>query len=175
MTEQTQRKSRYDSGVTEIATVEPLRGCTPKSILSGGIPCLLAYTSNYVGIQKAARTEKRGNCTRYGRDHSHLSTHRVHLIVSAWSPDWSTLPDIYWNKFCHRANVTAATFHWFQQMEPPHIYFCSESLDAVWERWIGVEVQCIDFSDRQTFPAGLFLLGANEIVVYETQTAPRNL
>ncbi|GFX26227.1 uncharacterized protein TNCV_948271 [Trichonephila clavipes] len=31
--------------------VEPLRGCTPKGILSGGlllIPCLLAYTSNYV-------------------------------------------------------------------------------------------------------------------------------
>ncbi|GFV57886.1 hypothetical protein TNCV_4782481 [Trichonephila clavipes] len=35
----------------QIAMVEPLRSCTLKGILSGGlllIPCLLAYTSNYV-------------------------------------------------------------------------------------------------------------------------------
>ncbi|GFX15261.1 hypothetical protein TNCV_3023531 [Trichonephila clavipes] len=30
------------------------------------------------------------------------------------------------------------------------------------------EVQCIDSSDRQTFPVWIILLGANEIVVYET-------
>ncbi|GFV82405.1 hypothetical protein TNCV_3112381, partial [Trichonephila clavipes] len=61
-----------------------------------------------------------------------------------------------------RYHAVTRTSMWFQQDAIPRTfqYFCSESLDAVCgERWIGREVQCIDFSDRQTFPVWIISSG----------------
>ncbi|GFX13315.1 uncharacterized protein TNCV_2907381 [Trichonephila clavipes] len=76
--------------------VEPLRGCTPKDIPSGGlllIPCLIAYTSNYVRPvhsrrQHVTRSDgtyriERGNCTRYGRDHFQFKYTKPFTVVLA--------------------------------------------------------------------------------------------
>ncbi|GFT07816.1 uncharacterized protein TNCV_1214101 [Trichonephila clavipes] len=67
-------------------------------------------------------------------------------LHSAWSPDWSTLPDILGTSFAkvigQRAHVTAATrtSMWFQQDGAPAHFSISvrNHLDAVCgERWIG--------------------------------------
>ncbi|GFU93953.1 uncharacterized protein TNCV_1672161 [Trichonephila clavipes] len=61
---------------------------------------------------------------------------------------------------------------WFQQDGAPAHFSISvrNHLDAVCgERWIGTEVQCIDFSDRQNFPVlDYFFWGQMKSLVYET-------
>ncbi|GFV32991.1 hypothetical protein TNCV_2258421 [Trichonephila clavipes] len=107
---------------------------------------------------------ERGNCTRY--DHligpyilpGHLTGPRYLIFLEQVLP-----------KLLDRAHVTAATrtSMWFQQMEPPHIsvfLFGITWMQYVVNDGLAVEVQCIDFLDRQIFPVWLFLLGVNEIV-----------
>ncbi|GFU90607.1 uncharacterized protein TNCV_2176391 [Trichonephila clavipes] len=72
-------------------------------------------------------------------------------------------------KLLDRAHVTAATrtSMWFQQDgAPAHSVFL---FGITWMQYVvndglAVEVQCIDFSDRQTFPVWIISSGANEIV-----------
>ncbi|GFV37395.1 uncharacterized protein TNCV_4800451 [Trichonephila clavipes] len=78
-------------------------------------------------------------------------------------------------KLLDRAHVTAATrtSMWFQQDGAPAHFSISvrNHLDAVCgERWIGRGVvQCIDFSDRQTFPVWIISFwGQMKSLVYET-------
>ncbi|GFY25307.1 DUF4817 domain-containing protein [Trichonephila clavipes] len=72
-------------------------------------------------------------------------------------------------KLLDRAHVTAAirTSMWFQQDGAPHIsvfLFGITWMQYVVNDGLAVEVQCIDFSDRQTFPVWIISSGANEIV-----------
>ncbi|GFX13195.1 transposase-like protein [Trichonephila clavipes] len=74
-----------------------------------------------------------------------LGDHLIGPLHSAWSPDWSTLPDISWNKFCqsywteHTLPLRLVLPCGSSKVEPPHIsVFLFESLDALCgERWIG--------------------------------------
>ncbi|GFW10685.1 uncharacterized protein TNCV_4918041 [Trichonephila clavipes] len=76
-------------------------------------------------------------------------------------------------KLLDRAHVTAATrtSMWFQQDGAPHIsvfLFGITWMQYVVNDGLAVEVQCIDFSDRQTFPVWIISSGAMKSLVYET-------
>ncbi|GFT80608.1 hypothetical protein TNCV_5123101 [Trichonephila clavipes] len=80
---------------------------------------------------------------------------------------------IFLNKFCqsywteHTLPLRLVLPCGSSKMEPPHIsvfLFGITWMQYVVNDGLAVEVQCIDFSDRQTFPVWIISSGSNEIV-----------
>ncbi|GFU87439.1 uncharacterized protein TNCV_3646381 [Trichonephila clavipes] len=153
-------------------------GRTPAHTMFARLHQQLCGTGSF---QKAARTELNEEIVLDMVETTpSLSTRGDHLIGPYILPGHLTGPryliflEQVLPKLLDRAHVTAVTrtSMWFQQDGAPAHFSISvrNHLDAVCgERWIGRGGQCVDFSDRQTFPVWIiFFWGQMKSLVYET-------